>query len=102
MPQPTRPASVMMTQYCPLCQRLLIPTAQPFLNCSGRDMVRGSGSLIAGLPFDICLRLAFAGDLSNAIINASSKLLDHARMSLDSIRRFGAAAKVPGQECFGA
>src|SRR6516165_398009 len=46
MPQPTRPASVMITQYCPLCQRLLMPTAQPFLNCSGRDIVRGSGSLI--------------------------------------------------------
>src|SRR5262249_29968795 len=46
MPQPTRPASVMMTQYCPLYQRLLMPTAQPFLNCKGREIVRGRASLI--------------------------------------------------------
>src|SRR5438445_710794 len=49
MPQPTSPASVRMVQYCPFCQRLLMPMAQPFLNCRGREMVRGNGSLMASL-----------------------------------------------------
>src|SRR5262245_50621461 len=47
MPHPTRPASVRMVQYCPLCQRLLSPMAQPFLNWIGRVIVRGRGSLMA-------------------------------------------------------
>src|SRR5882762_4202631 len=46
MPQPTKPASVRITQYCPFCQRLLMPMAQPFLNWIGREMVRGRGSLM--------------------------------------------------------
>src|SRR5439155_21085726 len=34
-------------QYCPLCQRLLMPMALPLLNCSGRETVRGmTGSLM--------------------------------------------------------
>src|SRR6516165_9427317 len=49
MPQPTRPASVRIVQYCPLCQRLLMPMAQPFLNWIGREIVRGSASLMASL-----------------------------------------------------
>src|SRR5436305_8123445 len=44
MPQPTRPACVMMTQYWPLRQRLLTPRATPFWNCMGREIERGSAS----------------------------------------------------------
>src|SRR5438270_8291196 len=44
MPQPTRPTSVKIVQYWPFRQRLLMPIAQPFLNCSAREMVRGNGS----------------------------------------------------------
>src|SRR5262245_44575751 len=50
MPQPTRPASVRIIQYWPLRQRLLMPMAQPLANGIGREMERGSGSLMAGLP----------------------------------------------------
>src|SRR5438132_851299 len=49
MPQPTRPASVRIVQYCPLRQRLLMPIAEPFLNWIGREIVRGSGSLMGSL-----------------------------------------------------
>src|SRR5262245_18804310 len=50
MPQPTRPAAVRMVQYWPFCQRLLTPMAQPFSNCSGREMMRGIGSLMGVTP----------------------------------------------------
>src|SRR5579863_10772363 len=43
MPQPTTPASVRMEQYCPLCQRLLIPMALPLLKLSSRLIVLGRG-----------------------------------------------------------
>src|SRR6266849_9820437 len=49
MPQPTSPASVMMVQYWPLCQRLLMPMAQPFSNWIGRAIVRGRGSFMVYL-----------------------------------------------------
>src|SRR5438093_993260 len=49
MPQPTSPASVSSMQYWPLRQRLLMPMAQPFRNWIGREMLRGSASLMAGL-----------------------------------------------------
>src|SRR4051794_10284893 len=49
MPQPTSPASVRIVQYCPFCQRLLMPMAQPLLNWSGRAIVRGSGSFMLRL-----------------------------------------------------
>src|SRR5262245_4200564 len=46
MPQPTSPASVRITQYCPFCQRLLMPMAQPLANWIGREIGRGRESLI--------------------------------------------------------
>src|SRR6516164_10258007 len=78
MPQPTSPASVKITQYCPLCQRLLIPMAQPFLNWIGREIVRGSGSFMA----------------SPRYCRSGQDLLDHARRPAVDQALFAAVAVV--------
>src|SRR5438093_12389123 len=41
MPQPTSPARVRIVQYCPCCQRLLMPTASPLSKRIGRWLERG-------------------------------------------------------------
>ena len=47
MPQPTIPAAVMIEQYCPFTQRLLMPIAVPFSKVNSRLVERGSLSVMS-------------------------------------------------------
>ena len=46
IPQPTIPTLVMMVQYCPFSQRLLMPIPTPLSNCMALVMDLGKVSLM--------------------------------------------------------